>query len=253
MTGFVRNVQVNNIQEALEEIRDLLVAQAWEIHSGSPNSYPFVLKSPIIVNGYRPWLRYTNPTGTTLRLQGDFDGSGTHLSTARDSILGVGSRIWLAADSEAMCQYIKPATANGDAFHAGALDRLSPTDGSAIQVGLLSNSNSTGLAQTAERFNSTTKWDNSDAGCGLFANIYTGAINTSSILLMPVTGTPQLTSYFRFNNTDKFRGEVKFAVTGLAGATAGTEFEIINPDTLTVEKVYVSSGAGGFLVYDATA
>lgn len=251
MSGFVRNVQVDTIAEALEEIRDLLVAQTWEVHTGTPTSLPLVFKSPDIVNGYRPWIRYTNPTGTTLALQGDFDGTGTTLSTARNSVLGIGSRIWLASDSEAMCQYIKPAIGNGEAHHAGALDRLSPTDGSAIQVGVITNLNFINVAQNAERFNATNKWDGSSQSVGLYASPYTGSAYTSSVLLMPVTGTPQLGTYFRYATIDGFRGEVKFAVTGLAGATAGTEFEIINPTTLVVEKVYVSSNVGGFLVYEA--
>ena len=244
MTGFVRNQQVDNVAQALEVIRDLLVGQGWLVDSGSLDSLSFVFKSPTVVNGYRPWLRYDSPSPGVLALQGDFDGSGIFLSDRRDSEVVVGSRIWLAADHEAICQYIKPPTGAGDAYHAGALDRLSPTDGTAVQVGRLSTSFDASHAQEAQEFNGTQMWQYCDQG--IFTNIY-----TDGSLLMPVTNTPMLASYFRMRD-GVYRGDVKFAVTGLAGATPGTEFEVINPDTLEVEKVYVSTGEGGFLVFDAT-
>lgn len=251
MTGFVRNITVNTVTEALEEIRDLLVAQLWEVDAGSPTSFPFLLKSPEIINGYRPWIRYTNPSASVFRLQGDFDGTGASLSTARDTTVNSGSFIWVAADNEAMCQYVRPGSGANNAFHAGRLELLDPLDGKGIAVGELLNNGTAANYQEAEAYNSTAKWQQATSNHGLVANLYTGVNLNSGTLLVATNNKPIIASYFRFN-TAFYRGDVKFAVSGLAGALAGTEFEFRNDTTNVLEKVYVSSGTGGFLVFDSS-
>lgn len=250
MTSFLRDITVNTVAEAAEEIRDILVSELWEVDTGSPSSFPMVLKSPNIISGIRPWLRYTNPSGTILRLNGDFDGTGANLSANRDWTLGAGSRLWLATDEKSTCQYIKPLTANGDAYHAGALDRILPADATAIQVGLLSSINSANVAQDAEVFGGTGKWQGSTSGHGLYANIFSGSAVSSTTLLLSTTSFPFIAPYFRFHLAN-FRGVVPFAVCGLSGAPAGTEYQERDPITDVLIKAYICSGVGAFLVYEA--
>lgn len=250
MTNFLRDITVDTVADAAEEIRDILVSELWEVHTGSPSSFPMVLKSPDIISGIRPWIRYTNPAAGTLRLNGDFDGTGTHLSTNRDWSVSAGSRLWLACDEKSTCQYIKPLTENGSAYHAGALDRILPADATAIQVGLLSSVNSANIAQDSEGFGTTTKWQGSTSGNGLYANIFTGNAASSTVLTLNTTGFPFIAPYFRFQGSN-FRGVVPFAVCGLSGATAGTEYQERDPITDALIKAYICSGVGGFLVYEA--
>ena len=251
MSNFLRNIEVGTVAEAAEEIRDLLVLAGWEVESGDPTSFPMLIKGTV-VNGARPWLRYTNPSGTILRMNGDFDGGGANLSTNRDWTLGAGSRLWMAANDESSCQYIKPSSGTGDAYHAGALERLIPTDGTAIAVGLLTNSNQSANYQEAERFGTSTKWQVASLSQGLYANIFTGSNGNSSTLNLGTTGYLQVAPYFRMFSSE-YRGVVPFAASGLSGALAGQEFEMRDPITDDITEIYVSSGVGGFKVFDAAA
>jgi len=249
MTAYLRNIQVDTVTDAATAIHDLLVAEGWEATTGSPNSLPMVLAGKI-VSSVRPYLRFSNPSGTILRLNGDAFGNGTSLSTPREWTLSAGSRLWMAADDEATCIYIKPSTGSGAAYHAGALERIDPTDGWAWAVGLLTNSNSTEVYQIAQRLNSSTKWQSNTINSGIYANIFTGTNYNSGTLNTELLGVPILAPYFRFAGND-FRGIVKFAVSGLAGATPGTEYEQRDPQTGDVAKIYVCSGVGAFEVFSA--
>ena len=247
MTDYLRNIQVDTVGEAAEEIRDLLVVESWTVEAGSPSSLPMVLAGKE-VNSVKPHLRFTNPSSTILRMNGDIDGAGTTLSTNREWTLSAGSRLWMAADDEACCIYIKPTSANGQAYHAGALEREVPTDGWAWAVGILSTTDSATAFQIAQKLNSTTKWENSDLYGGLYRNIFVQGTFSGSGFINKLTGLPILSPYFRYK-FEEFRGVVKFATTGLAGAVAGTEYEQRDPITDDVTKIYVCSGVGGFEVF----
>ena len=249
MTAYLRNIQVNTVTDAATAIRDLLVAEGWTVTTGSPSSLPMVLAGKI-VNSVRPYLRFSNPSGTILRLNGDAFGNGSSLSTNREWTLSSGSRLWMAADDEATCIYIKPVTESGAAYHAGALERLDPNDGWAWAVGVLTNSSSGGVYQIAQQLNSSTKWQGNSTYNGIYANIFTGDNYGSSTLNTNLLGVPILAPYFRFSGND-FRGIVKFAVSGLAGAPPGTEYEQRDPQTGNVTKIYVCSGVGAFEVFSA--
>jgi hypothetical protein len=203
-----------------------------------------------VVNSVRPYLRFSNPSGTILRLNGDAFGNGSSLSTNREWTLSSGSRLWMAADDEACCIYIKPITGSGTAYHAGALERVNPTDGWAWAVGELTNSASSDVYQIAQELNSSTKWQEASLYHGIYANIFTGTNYDSGTLNTNLLGVPILAPYFRFPGND-FRGIVKFAVSGLAGAVAGTEYEQRDPQTGNVTKIYVCSGSGAFEVFSA--
>lgn len=249
MSSYLRNILVGTVLQAAEAIHDLLIAEDWTLETGTPSSLPMVLSGKA-VSSVKPYLRFSNPSGTILRLNGDATGDGSSLSTNRDWTLSAGSRLWMAADDESTCIYIKPSTGSGDAFHAGALERLDPNDGWAWAVGLLSSTNTAALFQIAQQWASTTKWQVASASHGIFTNIFTGNHTTSVLLNNPILGTSILAPYFKFPNND-FRGAVKFAVSGLSGAVAGTEFEQRDPITDDVTKIYVCSGVGAFEVYSA--
>jgi hypothetical protein len=249
MTAYLRNIQVNTVTDAATAIHDLLVAEGWTVTTGSPNSLPMVLAGKV-VNSVRPYLRFSNPSGTVLRLNGDALGNGSSLSTNREWTLSSGSRLWMAADDEATCIYIKPSTGSGDAYHAGALERADPTDGWAWAVGWLTSWNNGSTYQIAQQLNSSTKWQEASTNHGIFANIFTGSAIASTTLNTNLLGVPILAPYFRFNSND-FRGIVKFAVSGLSGATAGTEYEQRDPQTGNLTKIYVCSGLGAFEVFSA--
>jgi len=249
MTAYLRNIQVDTVTDAATAIHDLLVAEGWTVTTGSPNSLPMVLAGKI-VNSVRPYLRFSNPSGTILRLNGDALGDGSSLSVNREWTLSSGSRLWMAADDEATCIYIKPVTGSGNAYHAGALERANPTDGWAWAVGQLTNSSSGATYQIAQQLNSSTKWQASSTNSGIYANIFTGENYNSGTLNTNLLGVPILAPYFRFPGND-FRGIVKFAVSGLAGAPPGTEFEQRDPQTGNVTKIYVCSGVGAFEVFSA--
>jgi len=249
MTAYLRNIQVDTVTDAATAIHNLLVAEGWTVTTGSPNNLPMVLAGKI-VNSVRPYLRFSNPSGTTLRLNGDAFGDGTSLSTNREWTLSAGSRLWMAADDEATCIYIKPATGSGAAYHAGALERADPTDGWAWAVGVLTNAYQGSAYQIAQQLNSSTKWQGASNYHGIYTNIFTGVNYSSGTLNTDLLGVPILAPYFRFAGND-FRGIVKFAVSGLAGAAAGTEYEQRDPDTGNVTKIYVCSGVGAFEVFSA--
>ena len=249
MTAYLRNIQVNTVTDAATAIHDLLVAEGWTVTTGSPNSLPMVLAGKV-VNSVRPYLRFSNPSGTVLRLNGDAFGNGSSLSTNREWTLSSGSRLWIAADDEACCIYIKPATGSGAAYHAGALERANPTDGWAWAVGVLTNTEASGVYQIAQQLNSSTKWQEASTHTGIYANIFTGRNYDSGTLNTSLLGVPILAPYFRFTGND-FRGIVKFAVSGLSGAVAGTEYEQRDPQTGNVTKIYVCSGVGAFEVFSA--
>jgi hypothetical protein len=249
MTAYLRNVQVDTVTDAATAIHDLLVDQGWEVTTGAPNSLPMVLAGKV-VNSVRPYLRFSSPSGTILRLNGDALGDGSSLSTNREWTLSAGSRLWMAADDEACCIYIKPATGSGVAYHAGALERINPNDGWAWAVGVLSNSNAGSTYQIAQQLNSSAKWQWASNYTGIYANIFTGLNYESGTLNTNLLGVPILAPYFRFANND-FRGIVKFAVSGLAGAPPGTEYEQRDPETGNVTKIYVCSGSGAFEVFSA--
>jgi len=249
MTAYLRNIQVDTVAAAATAIHDLLVAEGWEVTTGSPNSLPMVLAGKV-VNSVRPYLRFSNPSGTILRLNGDAFGDGSSLSTNREWTLSAGSRLWMAADDEACCIYIKPVTGSGIAYHAGALERAVPTDGWAWAVGLLTNSRTGGAYQIAQQLNSSTKWQADSGNTGIYANIFTGLNFESGTLNTNLLGVPILAPYFRFAGND-YRGIVKFAVSGLAGAPPGTEYEQRDPQTGNVTKIYVCSGTGAFEVFSA--
>jgi hypothetical protein len=247
MTAYLRNIQVDTITEAGTQIQDLLVAQGWTVTTGSPSSLPMVLSGKQ-VNSVKPYLRFTNPSGTILRLNGDALGNGTSLSINREWTLSAGSRLWMAADDEACCIYIKPLTGNGDAYHAGALERANPTDGWAWAVGILTNIERATTYEIAQQLNSSTKWQTNSIYNGIYANIFTGVNYNSATLNTNLLNSPILAPYFRFPGND-FRGIVKFAVSGLAGASPGTEYEQRDPQTGNVTKIYVCSGSGAFEVF----
>ena len=248
MTAYLRNIQVNTVTNAATAIRNLLVAEGWTVTTGSPSSLPMVLAGKV-VNSVRPYLRFSNPSGTILRLNGDAFGNGSSLSTNREWTLSSGSRLWMAADDEATCIYIKPITGSGVAYHAGALERINPTDGWAWAVGLLTNAHDASVYQIAQQLNSSTKWQNSTLYHGIYWNIFTGH-NLTGQINIKLLGVPILAPYFRFPNND-FRGVVKFAVSGLTEATPGTEYEQRDPDTGNLIKIYVCSGLGAFEVFSA--
>jgi len=249
MTAYLRNIQVDTVTDAATAIHDLLVAEGWTVTTGSPSSLPMVLAGKV-VNSVRPYLRFSNPSGTVLRLNGDALGDGSSLSTNREWTLSSGSRLWMAADDEACCIYIKPITGSGVAYHAGALERANPTDGWAWAVGVLTNSSFSSTYQIAQQLNSSIKWQWASNNTGIYANIFTGINYESGTLNTNLLGVPILAPYFRFANND-FRGIVKFAVSGLTGAVAGTEFEQRDPQTDNVIKIYVCSGSGAFEVFSA--
>jgi len=249
MTAYLRNIQVDTVTDAATAIHDLLVAEGWTVTTGSPNSLPMVLAGKV-VNSVRPYLRFSNPSGTVLRLNGDALGDGSSLSADRDWTLSSGSRLWMAADDEACCIYIKPITGSMMAYHAGALERANPTDGWAWAVGWLASWNNGSTYQIAQQLNSSTKWQEASHNTGIFANIFTGINYESTTLNTNLLGVPILAPYFRFANND-FRGIVKFAVSGLTGAPQGTEYEQRDPQTGNVIKIYVCSGSGAFEVFSA--
>ena len=249
MTAYLRNIQVDTVTDAATAIHNLLVAEGWTVTTGSPNSLPMVLAGKV-VNSVRPYLRFSNPQGTILRLNGDALGDGSSLSIDREWILSSGSRLWMAADDEATCIYIKSSTGSGDAYHAGALERANPTDGWAWAIGWLTSWNNGSTYQIAQQLNSSTKWQEASLYQGIYANIFTGRNFDSGTLNTSLLGVPILAPYFRFNGND-FRGIVKFAVSGLSGAVAGTEYEQRDPQTGNVIKIYVCSGSGAFEVFSA--
>ena len=249
MTAYLRNIQVDTVTDAATAIHDLLVAEGWTVTTGSPNSLPMVLAGKV-VNSVRPYLRFSNPSGTVLRLNGDALGNGSSLSTNRDWTLSSGSRLWMAADDEACCIYIKPATGSGAAYHAGALERANPTDGWAWAVGELTWSSFGETYQIAQGLNSSIKWQAAGRYQGTYANIFTGPCGDSTTLNTNLLSVPILAPYFRFPGND-FRGIVKFAVSGLAGAPPGTEYEQRDPQTGNLTKIYVCSGIGAFEVFSA--
>ena len=249
MTAYLRNIQVDTVTDAATAIRDLLVAEGWTVTTGSPNSLPMVLAGKV-VNSVRPYLRFSNPSGTVLRLNGDALGDGSSISANREWTLSSGSRLWMAADDEACCIYIKPATGSGVAYHAGALERANPTDGWAWAVGELTGSSFGETYQIAQGLNSSIKWQIANRYHGIYANIFTGTCHESGTLNTNLLGVPILAPYFRFPSSD-FRGIVKFAVSGLLGAVAGTEYEQRDPQTGNLIKIYVCSGSGAFEVFSA--
>ena len=247
MATYLRNVRINTIWQATEAIYDVLTTEGWQWVRGSPHSLPMVLAGQE-VNSVRPYLRFDDPEriGITLNMYGDALGDGTRLSMACSWSIGSERRLWMAADNEACCIYIKDQWAPGVAYHAGALERIDPNDGWAWAVGLLTNSPYSGVYQAARGISPPTYWVNNSPHQGIYSNIFTDSWSLNTRLL----GAPILAPYFRFYGNE-FRGIVKFAVSGLSGANPGTEYEQRDPQTGNVTKIYVCSGTGGFEVYSA--
>jgi len=244
MTTYLRNIPINTIWEATEAIYDVLTGEGWEPIEGSPYSLPMVLAGRE-VNSIRPYLRFNDPEniGILLRMNGDALGDGTQLSMNCNWNIGSNHRLWMAADSEACCIYIKDRWGYGPAYHAGALERIDPNDGWAWAIGELNTSPFSGVYQVARGLSWPAYWQNNTPYRGIYTNIFTdGRINTDLL------NAPILAPYFRFTGNE-FRGVVKFAASGLAGAPSGTEYEQRDPETNEVTKIYVCSGSGAFEVF----
>jgi len=247
MATYLRNVEINTIWEATEAIYDVLTGEGWQVIQGSPHDLPMVLGGQE-VNSVRPYLRFDDPEeiGITLTMYGDALGDRTRLSRACSWSIGSEHRLWMAADNEACCIYIKDQWNPGVAYHAGALERIDPNDGWAWAVGLLNNSPYSGVYQVARGFSRQTYWLDNTPHRGIYSNIFTDSWSLETQVL----GAPILAPYFRFYGNE-FRGIVKFAVSGLAGAPGGAEYEQRDPETGEVTKIYVCSGVGAFEVFSA--
>ncbi len=247
MVTYLRNVEINTLWEATTAIYNVLVNEGWQVIRGSPYSLPMVLAGQT-VNSVRPYLRFNDPEriGILLRMNGDALGDGTRLSMDCNWNIGSNRRLWMAADSEACCIYIRDRWGSGSAYHAGALERIDPNDGWAWAVGLLDNSPYSGVYQAARGLDRPNYWLDNTPHQGIYTNIFTSSWTLNTRLL----GAPILAPYFRFYGNE-FRGIVKFAVSGLAGAPGGAEYEQRNPETGEVTKIYVCSGAGAFEVFSA--
>jgi len=245
MTSYLRNIEINTLWEATEAIYNLLVDEGWEWIEGSPYDLPMVLAGKE-VNSVRPYLRFNDPEGIgiLLRMNGDALGDGTKLSMNCNWSIGSNHRLWMAADDEACCIYIRNQWGSGSAYHAGSLERIDPNDGWAWAVGMLTSSTFSGVYQVARGLSWPTYWQDSSPNRGIYTNIFTDPWSLNTNLL----NAPILAPYFRFYGND-FRGIVKFAVSGLTGAPSGTEYEQRDPETNEVTKIYVCSGSGAFEVF----
>lgn len=240
---FRRNIQVDNVTDALTAIQATLADAGWSTITGSPTSLPLVMGSADLVNSVRVFIRFTNPSVGVLRLNGDELGDASSLSPNRDSTISVGSRLWMSADGDAGVIYLKPTAGNGSAFHFGRFDLELPDDGWAWAVGLLSGDPGTAFSHISRAWNSASKWVADLNQRGIHGNPFT-AINFGGVVdpINEVTGRPVIGPYFRIHQVRVFRGVVRFAVTGLAGLPAGVEYESENGD------IYVATGICGFRV-----
>lgn len=240
---FRRNIAVDNVADAATAIQAALAEAGWSTISGSPTSFPLLMASENLISGVRVFNRFTSPSANILRLNGDALGDGSALSTSRDFTLSVGSRLWLATDHDASCFLIKPSGGDGSAYHSGRLDALIPDDGWAWQIGVISTaSDSSGsICQFAQGFNVTTKWQRIGANISANKGIYSNPFDNNEDL---ITGKPEIAPYFRFGTeaAARFRGVVKFAVTGLNHKVSGVEYEAENG------RIYVATGLGAFRV-----
>lgn len=249
MPRYLRNVLVGSVVEALTLIRDQLVLEGWEIISGNVDNLPMLIAGKD-VSSVRPYLKFSSTAATNIRVNGDALGNDVNLSLSREWAIGSGHRLWMANDDESFCLYIKPSSGNGIIHHGGALERILPSDGWAWAVGQVTSSASSGTLQIAQGWNITTKWVSSTTNHGISSNIFTGNVANSVVLINPVLGTPIVAPYIKFTATE-FRGAVKFAVSGLAGLNAGTEYEQRDPVTNDLLKVYVGDSLAAFEVFSA--
>lgn len=236
--------------DLINHIETTLVAAGWVSITKVVGTSVF-LRGTSLTNNHNCWVEFIISDSSYLHVRGWLEQTRANASPQSTS-LGTGTfcrftanvenRLWITANQDAGCICIIPNSGTALGIHFGFLDRIETTDQWAWMVGNIGYvANTSGLAYSAKDkyslinnissnwraittdLSMSNQWGTYDA---TWADDFAGRRNyDGSCLIRPyywlegrISGSPVSTP----GNNPYFRGNVQYAYTGMASASAGT-------------------------------